>query len=334
MKNFTCFFLMICCFCTGSLFGQSEESWLSIGVLMPKQDSTAVLTTDQARKLENKVISLIAKNGITHNISAFRLMIDDPTTEDFMKVMAKGIVCIPKFEIYDSKVVDTGMKKLKVVDATLTLTVQYIYEDIIFSDVTVQLQGSGSSESQAIIGAIRSIDTGKGRPWAGFMDETRSKIIGYYDGMCYKLLEQAQQLNRLNLTGQALSILWPIPKEVECHSVVAEETVIIYENHINQECRKNLTKAKAKLAGNFYDEGLDLLGNINPQSDCYDEALQLISNMQVEMDDNLAANRNAQLDKLRQQVDLERYKREEIERISAKDREEKFEEKILIFNKD
>ena len=310
---------------------QDYTEWLSIGVYMPSQYSTD-LGSGQKQRLETKIISVIARNGIGAKVSAFKITVDTSASVsvDLLNLMAKGIVCIPKFEIYNERIADTGMKKLKVVDVDLTLTVQYIYEDVIFSDINVQLQGSGSNRDQALNSAIRGIRTTDSK-WKRFLETTHREIIRYYDGMCGKLMDQAEHLNKLNLTSEALSILWPIPKEVSCHAEVEELSLRIYQKHINQQCKRSILNARALLAGNRYDEGLAVLARIDPISDCYEDAVKMIESIEVELDENTEKNRSAFLTLQQQQLEVEKYRYERMMEITAEKNKKQFAEVLSGF---
>lgn len=319
-----------------SLIAQNNEEepidyseWLSIGVYMPI-DTVYELSNTQMKRLENKTISLIAKNGTAAKISAFRIQGDSTSSPDFMSLMAKGVVCVPKFEVYDTRKIDAGMKKLTVVDVSLTLTVQYIYEDVIFSDITVELQGSGKNKGQAINNAIKNINT-RSSKWNRFMNDTHLEIVRYYEGMCDKLMTQAKQLNKLHLTSEALALLWPIPKEVACHAIVEELVIEIYENHMAKQCKKEMMRAKAFLAGNRYDEGLGVLSMINPSSDCYDDAVKMLEVLEKEVDDNAEKNRSAFMVLKQQELEYERFKHQHMGQIAAEEKSNDF-HKNLKYN--
>lgn len=322
------FFVGLLFFSTSTYAQKDYSEWLSIGVYMPAQYFTD-LDAGQKQKLETKIISIIADNGISANISAFRILIDTSTTpsQDLLSLMAKGIVCVPKFEIYSEQVADTGLKKLKVVDVSLTLTVQYIYEDVIFSNTTSNIQGSGNTTQEAINNAIRIIKTSDGK-WKDFLETTHKEIIRYYDNMCPKLMDQAEQLNKLNLTSEALSILWPIPKEINCHSEVENLALKIYQKHVNQQCKEQLLEAEALLAGNRYDEGLAVLSRIDPISECYEATLEKIKIIEKELDENPEKNRSDLLILQQQQLDIEKYRTDRIMELAATQRQKQFGEII------
>ncbi|MEM1325890.1 MAG: hypothetical protein AAGI23_08050 [Bacteroidota bacterium] len=301
------------------------SEWLSVGIYMPEDEYDDILTPEQLRRLQTKVISIISKNGTTAKISAFRLRIDSTAQlkQEMMSLMAKGVVCTPKFEIYDTREVDTGMKRMKVVDVNLTLTIQYVFEDIIFSDHTVQLQGSGNTPEQAINSAIRNIKTSDGH-WKRFLDQTHSEIVRYYDGMCAKLMDQARQLYKINLTHEALTILWPIPKEVNCHSDVEELTITIYQKHINEQCKKHLLTARTYLASNSYTQGLETLRRIDPTSECIDDVYKLLEQIDKEKDERDDKDRALELQMQKQWAEKEKFRYQNIERIAAQNNQKQF----------
>lgn len=289
------------------IVGQNQ-SHLTIGIYM-KPGGYTEIDKDQVAKLETRIINVISMSGSTFNISASRIEPDSNSINgpDMMETMARGVVCYPKFEVYEVRVVDTGLKKLTVVDASLTLTVQYIHEDIIFSSMAMTLQGSGKDKYQAINDIIRNIRP-QDMKWQTFVQETRTKIINYYDNHCDAIIAKAKQLDRLDSPWDAVQILWPIPQDVACYERVKEMIVEIYLRAINQICRQELLRAKTALAGNHYDTGLAYLGRIDPKSDCYEEVLQLIDTIAEEVDQTSVEERaySLELEKYRLQVEKER----------------------------
>ncbi|PHN01233.1 hypothetical protein [Flavilitoribacter nigricans] len=271
-----------------------DDSQLTVGVYM-KPNSYSGLDSIQVSKLETRIINIISTSGVTSNISASRIgpITVDPEEQNIsMKTMARGVVCFPKMEVYGENTVDVGLKKINVVDVSLTLAIQYIHEDIIFSNLQLQLQGQGRNSNQAINNVIRNLRPNDSR-FAKFLSQTREKIINYYKNNCDDIIEQARQLDRLDSPVRALQILWPIPREVSCYEDVKEMTVDIYRKYVNKRCRQLLMEARTYLAANNYDKGLERLRFIDPTSQCAEEAMKMIESIQQEIDSSDAENRKA-----------------------------------------
>ena len=317
--------LAVICFCHAST-AQSSYNSLIIGVFM-QHDSTYIgLSADQVKKLETRIINIINTGGVTSNISASRISSKD--AENIVETMARGIVCLPKFEIFDKRVADTGIKKIKVVDVSLTLAIQYIHEDIIFNNLQLQLQGSGNTHDQAINNVIRNLRPSDSR-FKKFLSETRERIINYYTENCDDIMEQARQLDRLDLPGDALKILFPIPREIECYEEVKEMTVEVYRKYINKRCSQYMLTAKTLLAANKYDKGLETISLIDPTSQCAEEAVKLIESVKEEIDSTALENRYFEL-----QMEMIRSKNEMNEEEMEKriEKEVAKANKLLIFN--
>lgn len=297
------------------------QSHLTIGIYM-KPGGYNEIEPDQTTKLETRIINVISMSGSTFNISASRVEPDTTSadnTPNMMETMARGVVCYPKFEIYSERKADTGLEKITVVEASLTLAVQYIHEDIIFSSLSMTLQGSGNNKRQAINSIIRNI-----RPqdpkWQSFVQETRRKIVNYYDNQCDAIIAKAKQLDRLDSPWNAVQILWPIPQDVDCYSRVKDLTVEIYLRAINQVCRQELLRAKTELAADQYERSLYHLRRIDPKSNCYEEVLKMIDTIAAEVDRVSTQERanNLALEKLRLQVEKERNESNYMETSIAK----------------
>jgi hypothetical protein len=306
-SEITAYFFYILTSCFFSIVGQAQTH-LTIGVYMNPKGYSKV-DSDQIAKLETRIVSVITSGGSSFNVSASRITSDFHNSDGNQlgwKTLARGIVCLPKFEIFNSRVVDTGIKKVTVVDASLTLSIQYIHEDIIFTTLVINLQGSGSNEYQAVNDVIRNI-----RPqdpkWQSFVKETREKIISYYEIHCDGILAKAKQLDKLNQPIGALQIIWPIPQEVDCFERVNELIEEIYIRAINQHCREKMLAAKAKFAADQFDIALIYLSQIQVNSNCYEDVLEMIDKIAIDVDNATAQERsfNLEIEKVRRQMDLD-----------------------------
>lgn len=314
-----------------SLQAQSDPATLlTIGVYA-NPASSKDLSADHLKKLETKIISIISNQGVTHNITAALINIesDDSANSRLLATMSKGIVCVPKFEIYDDRVVEAGLKNVFIVDISLTMSIQYIYEDIIFSNLQKTIQGSGRNREQAINNVMRNLRIND-PVWSQFLASTREKIVNYYEQSCSSLAEQARQLDQLDLTVEALSILWPIPKEVDCYEEIKELTIQVYKRHINRQCAITIQKAKAFLAANRYDDGLSALSKIDPISSCAEEAEILIDTIAQEIDLNIQTNRNSELMLRMEETKLAEIRLQQMEAEIAKYRESVFRKKTSM----
>jgi len=257
---------------------QNDAEWMNIGLIMPQ--CFEGFDVSHTPKLETKLLSIIASNGVTAKISASRLKIGDDAD---MMLLANGIFCYPRFEIYDEQTVNTGMQNLTVIKCNLSLFIQSVDQGVIFSTITYKITGSGKERNQALNKAISEIDT-KDSKWGVFLQQARTEIAKYYDRNCSTILEQANQLSQMNMTSEAIALLWPIPKDIACYGQAKTKLVDVYKKHINVDCAKSITKAKSLIAQDDYKTGLYLLGRIDPASTCHAEAMALISKIDAEID--------------------------------------------------
>jgi hypothetical protein len=68
-------------------------------------------------------------------------------------------VIYPKFAIYETNVVEGGMQNITVVSVELSLFIKQVDNNMLFSTISKQLKGSGSSKELAITNAISKIPT-------------------------------------------------------------------------------------------------------------------------------------------------------------------------------
>ncbi|MFK8058051.1 MAG: hypothetical protein AB8F78_18130 [Saprospiraceae bacterium] len=272
----------------GSFLAYGQGSAINIGIYMNSGQDSSEISKIAASKLETRIINIINVNGVTSKVSASRINKDD--LSDLIETMARGVVCVPIFEIYDKNIADTHLERIHVVDASLTLKVQYIHEDIIFNTLQMQLQGSGRSYDQAINNIIRNL-RGRSNNVSKFLNETRERVTNYYDENCSSIIEQARQLDKLDRPLKAIQLLWPIPREVDCYEEVKDMSIDLYMKYINKQCQIDLLKSKTLFASNHFREGLEVLQKIDPSSICYEETLQLIAKIEADVDSQSAENR-------------------------------------------
>lgn len=271
-----------------SFLAYGQGSPINIGIYMNSNTDSSEISQVATSKLETRIINIININGVTSKVSASRINKDD--LSDIIETMARGVVCVPIFEIYEKKIADTHLERIHVVDASLTLKVQYIHEDIIFNTMQLQLQGSGSSYDQAINNIIRNL-RGRSNDVSRFLAETRERVTLYYDENCNSIIEQARQLDKLDRPLKAIQLLWPIPREVNCYEEVKDMSIDLYRKYINKKCQVDLLKSKTLFASNQFRAGLKVLQEIDPSSICYEETLQLIAKIEADVDSQSAEDR-------------------------------------------
>ncbi|WNJ17554.1 hypothetical protein [Pontibacter sp. G13] len=285
------------------------------------EDQNLQLDPGQVQRLETRIVNVITNAGRPYNISAAKTEAKSSgNTEQNqtsfgsdleqysmrLETMAKGIVCIPLFEIYDERKVETPLKTVNTVDVYLSLSVQYIYGDIIFHTTELQLQGTGRNRDQAINDVIRNIKPSD-RRWGGFLRATQDNIVEYYDHACEHIIGQAQELEDLGDNFKALCLLWPIPREVECYEEVRETTIRLYDKYLDKYCERLILVAKTFKAENNYEAAAAVLRLINPVSACKEDAEALIDELGEQVDEDRDVDREIEREKALRDDEMLKY---------------------------
>jgi len=228
---------------------------ISLSVILP--DNSDHLSSSTISKIESKIQHIVAKHGIS----------GQGYSNDF--------VIYPKFEIYDSEVIE-GMRNLHIVTAEFNLFIKQIRTGKVFSTYSKSIKGSGLSKQKAINQSISKISTSD-KKLKEFMETAKRKILEYYINNCDQIAGDAESYISRKQYSRAISILASVPKEAKvCYGTIQQLTIKAYNAYQEQTCNENLMKAKAQIANNKYSYALSTLGLIDPSSNCSTEAKNLI----------------------------------------------------------
>ena len=266
---FLYFFLF---FCTGS-YGQTEEahsdiSTISLAVVLPREIKG--LTEAQAGILEDRIKNIVSMNGLSAEGGL------------------EGFIIYPKFDIFSTENVVSGMKTIVVTKCNLSLFVrQYIpnaTSNIVFSSYNKDIVGSGYSESEAIANAITQVRPGDDA-FQEFLNKTRTRIISYYVQNCQHIVDEATNAANLENYNKAFALLLSIPKEAtQCYGQVQQKTIEIYLKKQRQDCSRFILKARTFFAANNFDSALATLRNVDPESVCKEDLWSLVNEISTKVD--------------------------------------------------
>lgn len=234
------------------MFCQSSTlDWLNIGLVMPEEDE--LLDNSQIEKLQSKLSSILANNGVSSNC------------------VCGGIMAYPKISLNNESSTNTGMATLKVIDLDMTLYVAHADDKTIFGSNNVRLRGIAKTKNQAILNALNSIEPNKDS-WTTFFDKTKSKIVQYYDKNCARIMEKAELQSKTGNIESAIMQLMNIPLEVPCYNQAKSLTLTIYKKFSEERCTLLLQEAKTKLALKQFEEALAIIAKIDPNTSCFTQA--------------------------------------------------------------
>lgn len=257
---------------------------VNIGVVCP--DQMEGLSNSNLMQLRNKIEQIVSYNGV----STF---------------MDGSFVIYPVFEIYDKKNIEGGMRKMVAVEVGLTLYIKQISTGMVANSTSLIIKGSGFSEPEAIINAIRTISPNN-KLFNSFITLGKSRILQYYEENCEKILEKAKSLASIQKYEEALSTLAIYPTSLSSFSKVSEVIESIYKQYQSARCEKMLQEAKGLIAIHEYRNAIAKLSEIDPESSCRTECLTLLNGIKQKVDANEARELEMELKVFNANFDLEK----------------------------
>lgn len=258
---------------TGLLLG--GLSMASAQPLMSAQDMVGVTPMvseqidlpDLARKsLETKLTQIVTQNGFGSYSGQFVL------TANFVTIDKQMTSTVPAQHVFKYEV------SLYVVD---------VIEQTILDETSVEVTGIDRTEERAILQAVNQIKP-RNPAIRTFMNNTREKIIDYYNTRIPTLLAKAQGLADRNDYEGALAILGAIPEMVDQYPMVAEQMTAVYAKMVDRNAVAAIQQAKGMIALRDFEGALEALGSVDPSSPKSEEAFALVAEIQQKIDEKEA----------------------------------------------
>jgi hypothetical protein len=249
-------------------FGQTENlsNKMTFALVMPDEVSGGLSNT-HLQRLHDKFVDALTENGIVSlNVQ-------------------NNLVLYPIIKLYNEQTVNPGLQNLTVIEAEISLYVKQLDSKAIFASVTKKLKGSGRDRDLALNNLVSNAKFDDEKTKA-FLEKAKQKAVAYYNQRCSSIIAQADQMMKMNQAREAMVSLLSIPSEIDCFKQAQTKAVEAFTMYQNQNCNQMLLEAKAKIANRQFEQGLQLIGTIDPSSTCKSEALQVIQQAsgQVEED--------------------------------------------------
>lgn len=257
MKLHVLLFTMLC---TSITLAQQLDDVGRISLSVVTPENSEYLNYAQLEKLRNKVLKIASSNGLSGN--GFH----------------SNFVIYPIFEIYEEELVE-GMQNIVIVDTEVTLVVKQVETNMIFSSLTLEIEGNGNSRDKAIVSSVSQIPT-KGPQLSEFLDDAKGKILAYYESECPNIKAQAEMAANMEEFDRAFGILMSVPSEVSCSRELNDIAVKVYMSYINKTCSEQIIAAKAQIAATDFAGALEILGKVDPSAACFDDAKKLIDSIE------------------------------------------------------
>ena len=240
----------------------SDIGKIALSVIMPK--NVDGLDVSQLSKLETKITQIVASSGLA--ASGYN----------------NNFVIYPKFAVYETNVVEGGMQNIIVTTCEVSLFIKQVDNNILFSSISKQVKGSGNSKQTSITNAISKIPV-KDNEFQTFIEKGKNKIIQYYESKCGDIISKSESLVQLDDYEQAFGLLMSVPEEVSCYNKIQEKSVEVYNSYKERLCTKLVALATTEFEKNNINEGIDIIGKIDPSAKCYENAQLLIKKNQEKL---------------------------------------------------
>jgi hypothetical protein len=296
MKNSILTITLFLYFLSASTQTSSDIGKIALSVIMPENHSN--LNGSQISKLETKITKMVSANGLSAN--GFN----------------HNFVIYPKFEIYETNVIEGGIQNIVVTTCELNLVIKQIDNNLIFSTISTTLKGSGKNTRTSITSAIGKVNPND-ENFKLFIEKSKIKIIAYYESICNDLIMQSENLIHMQKYSQAMGLLMRVPEEINCYINVQEKSIEAYKAHQNQQCSVLLQNAKAELAFNQYNSALNILSQIDPSTECFSEADVLVNKIDTQVDREEKKQCDLQMKIYGNKVELEKIRINSIKEIAV-----------------
>lgn len=241
----------------------SDLGKIALSIVMP--DNVEGMNASQLSKLQTKITQIVATTGLA--ASGYN----------------NNFVIYPKFAIYESSVVESGIQDITIITCELTLFIKQVDNNVIFSTISKPLKGNGKSKNIAITNALSKININES-DYKLFIESGKDKIIQYYESKCQDIITKSESLVKMQDYEQALGLLMSVPEEVSCYNKVQEKSIQAFKAYQNHNCSRQIQEAKTSLAANNYNATLETLSQIDPAATCFNESQTLIKIAESKID--------------------------------------------------
>lgn len=190
----------------------------------------------------------------------------------------------PRITVINKEITSTA-PVIIIQELEITILVGDYLNGTLVNRKTFTIKGIGNNDTKSMIDAIKKIKP-EGKDFKTFTEESRKKIIEYYENSCDDYIAKANGLIRQKKYDEAIAVCMEVPLEVSaCYSKIEEKAFEAYKLYSNQNCREYLLKAKAAKATDNPADAVYYLGLIDPTSACSSDAEQLIKEIEIKLTD-------------------------------------------------
>lgn len=245
------------------------------------QDTAELLGQNNTLALRNKLSKIITRNGMADAEGFFAL--------------------VPSIAITDDGIVDTGMAKMRVMYADLTLSVVNIVDGTVFDSQTVALQGNGNSDEACLRAIINKLNVNDAR-LSKLLRDARTSIDAFYERQMPNLMKKVDTMIATEKYEEALAALSLIPESVAQYNEVCDKRVEVYNRVLEIETSRLLAEADNLVRMGRIDEALGKCRMADIMSPNYGDVVAFLKRL----DEEAAAAEAAMLEQKRLEAEAAR----------------------------
>ncbi|RZM12075.1 MAG: hypothetical protein EOO88_46080, partial [Pedobacter sp.] len=202
---------------------QTALGSFNISVVMP--EASDELDASHLAKLETKIIRIVEASGVAASgeYSSF--------------------VIYPKFDVYQTDLVEGGLQNITVTRCHLSLFIKQVENNLVFSSITKNLNGSGNNKFNALNNAISTLEVND-PSLQKFVETAKSKIIAYYNAHCTSIFASAENMAKKKNFERALILTSIIPEGTSCYNTAQIKTIAYYRSYQKVKCLEEIKAAE------------------------------------------------------------------------------------------
>ncbi len=284
---------------------------LAIAVLLLAGSATLSAQTpiDMAAKIDDATAEFLGENVTT----ALQNKMSKIITRAGMADSEGFFALVPSITITDDGIVDTGMAKMRVMRADLTLSVVNSIDGTTFDSQTVSLQGNGNSDEACKRALINKLNVNDAR-FAKMLQDARGSINDFYSRQMPTLMKKIEAMVAAEKYDEALAAMSMIPEGVAQYSEVCDLKIEVYNRMLTIETSRTVAEADNLVRQGRIDEALELCRKANILSPNYNEVVAFLNRLDAEA----AAAEAAMMEQQMREADAAKSREKVIESADVK----------------
>lgn len=183
-----------------------------------------------------------------------------------------AFVIQPELTITDKRATEGLIRNVTLVIGELSLTAKNIYDESIYGNLTLEVQGDATGNEEAALTSLLAGIKSNNPAFTRFLRTTRKRIEDHYIQNCPTIMKKAQTMLNMDQAEDAIGYLSSVPETVSCYGEATAMLEMAHSQVKTTDCDKKLLAAKSKYILRDYKAALELLQEIPASSACSEDA--------------------------------------------------------------